>query len=105
MNALGIAAEKEKRSCCMPPYKISVTYLADLKSGDSGVVTAIHGDESFRGKMLPLGIVPGTNIEVINGGHGRPFVLKVRDTRLMLDWKIVQKIAVSILSSAGKRRV
>jgi len=104
VHLMDLAAKKEKRSCCFSPRSVGTACLADLKSGAGGIVTALHGGEEFRGKMLPLGIVPGEEIKIINGGRGQPYVLQVGETRLMLSWEIVRKISVSVLPSPAQRR-
>jgi len=104
VSLLDPAAIKEKRSCCFPPQSSGTTCLADLKSGAGGIVAALHGGEEFRSKMIPLGIVPGEEIKIINGGRGQPYVLKIGETRLMLSWEMVRKISVSALPSPVQRR-
>ena len=91
----GVVQSKEKRFFGAPSPGAGVRYLSGLRTGDSGVITALHGDEQFRCKMLSLGIVPGTSVTIVNGGDGQPFILKVGDARLMLSWGMVQKVAVS----------
>lgn len=98
-----VALGKEKQSCRMPTRSAGVTFLSDLRTGDSGVVMSLHGGGGFRSKMLSLGIIPGNKISIINGGCGQPFVIKMGDTRLMLGWGMAQKVAVSAVTSDAQR--
>lgn len=52
--------------------------------------------------MLSLGLVPGTEITIVSGGQGQPYVLKVGDARLMLGWGMAQKVAVTTVTSAQR---
>lgn len=98
MAVPGVAQRKEKSFLGVFSPGAGVCYLRDLKTGNGGVITALHGDEQFRCKMLSLGVVPGTRISVVNGGDGQPFILKVGDSRLILSWGMAQKVAVSAVT-------
>lgn len=96
MGILGIALKKEKQNNRLSPTDSAGTYLSELKTGDRGTVTALHGCVDFREKMLSLGIVPGINFTVLNGGSGQPFLLRIGDTRLMLGKGMANKVIVSV---------
>lgn len=54
-------------------------------AGRTVEVTKVLGDESFRGRIMSLGLVPGVFLRVLSGGSGCPLVIAVSDSRLMLD--------------------
>jgi len=43
----------------------SETYLSDLQSGDTGVITKVHGHGSFRKRITEMGFVRGKKVRVI----------------------------------------
>ncbi len=68
--------------------------LALLRAGESGVVSRMTGDEEFRSKMLALGILPGKNITVARGGKHQPFILRIDESRVMVDWNLLSRIYI-----------
>ena len=46
----------------MPP-------LQDLRPGESATLTEVHGQRSFRRRLLELGLVPGTEVRLLR--HSR----------------------------------
>lgn len=53
--------------------------LADLKPGETGIVTALHVSGADRRRMMDLGIVPGTSITaVLRSPLGDPTAYRVR---------------------------
>ncbi len=58
--------------------------LADLKSGESGVIITLEAGKHLNARLSTLGFTPGVEIHMShNYGHG-PIVVKVRDTRIAL---------------------
>ena len=74
--------------------------LSRVAAGSTVTVAAVHGDDSFRGRMIGIGIVPGVAVSVLEGGPRRPFLLATAGGRFMLDWMSVQKIEVRGCSGA-----
>ncbi len=68
--------------------------LAILRAGESGVVSRMTGDEEFRSKMLALGILPGKTIMVARGGKHQPFILRIDESRIMVDWNLLSRIYI-----------
>jgi Fe2+ transport system protein FeoA len=68
--------------------------LSTLKSGDCGMVRRLDGDEEFRTKMIALGIIPGKTIMVTRGEKHQPYVLRVDESRVMMDWRTLGQIYV-----------
>jgi Fe2+ transport system protein FeoA len=69
--------------------------LCDLRSGDCGTVQRLEGGEDFRCKMMALGIVPGKTVTVTRGEKHQPYVLRVDDSRVMVDWGTLGRIHVN----------
>ncbi|MCS7177814.1 MAG: FeoA family protein [Anaerolineae bacterium] len=58
--------------------------LSALRGGEVGVVAALSGGHSLRGRMLAFGLTPGAEVTVLqNYGHG-PMMVQVRGTRVAL---------------------
>lgn len=58
--------------------------LADLKSGETGIITSLDAGKRLNARLSTLGFTPGVEIHMShNYGHG-PIVVKVRDTRIAL---------------------
>jgi Fe2+ transport system protein FeoA len=70
------------------------TPLSEVPAGNAVEVTRLLGDEVFRTRTMALGIVPGAVLSVVSGGGGRPLVLAVSGSRLLLDAGSSQSILV-----------
>ncbi len=77
------------------------TPLCSLRSGECGTVRRLDGGEDFRCKMLALGIIPGKTVTVARGEKHQPYVLRVDESRVMVDWGTLGQIYVD--SGAGER--
>ncbi|MDD9944687.1 MAG: FeoA family protein [Myxococcales bacterium] len=74
--------------------------LSDLSVGESARVLRLEGPRLFRRRLMELGLVPGTEVEVVNVAPlGDPIELEVRDCRL----SIRRDEGEQILVSADKR--
>ena len=59
--------------------------LSSLPPGSSGTVTAIEVAPEHRGRLLEMGLLPGTRIEVVRYAPlGDPVEIKVRGYNLSL---------------------
>lgn len=82
---------------------VAETPLSTLKSGDCGIVQRLEGGEAFRGKMLALGIIPGKTITVARGEKCQPYILRIDDCRVMMDWRTLGRIYVQPASNCRRR--
>jgi Fe2+ transport system protein FeoA len=57
-------------------------------------VTRILGDESFRGRIMAMGIMPGASVSVVGGGAKQPLLIALPGSRCVLDWRSSKMIAV-----------
>jgi ferrous iron transport protein A len=64
--------------------------LLKLKQGDKAIVTALPADERNLHKLLVFGVLPGTEIEVLQVFPG--YVIAVGNTMLALDHEIAGSI-------------
>lgn len=76
--------------------------LSALRAGERGVVSRLRGDEGFRGKMLSLGIFPGTEVMVAGGGEHQPAIVQVGPCRVMMDCQSTGQIYIK--TTPGQQR-
>ena len=68
--------------------------LSEVKNGQKvklGQVLAGHG---LNHRLASMGLIPGTELTVINNRHPGPFVISVKNSRLILGRGIAHKITV-----------
>lgn len=67
--------------------------LDQLKPGQSGIVSAVGGEGPLRLRLLDMGIIPGTRIEVQKvAPMGDPIQLRLRGYELTLRLEDAAKI-------------
>ena len=83
--------------------------LADLTVGTEASVTQVTGSGSFRRRLLELGILPGTRVELIGiAPLGDPLELLVRGSSLSIrrvDAAAVEVDAAESAARADEQRV
>lgn len=68
--------------------------LSTISEGRRAVLKKISGGRQLRGRLAALGLLPGTELEVIqNSGHG-PFVVAVRGSRIVIGRGMASRIEV-----------
>ena len=68
--------------------------LSMVNEGHTAVLRDIEGGRQLKGRLAALGLLPGTELEVIqNSGHG-PFVVSVRGSRIVIGRGMAAKITV-----------
>lgn len=69
--------------------------LTIIKAGRRVLLIAVDAGQGLQGRLAAMGLVPGVEIEVLrNSAHG-PFLIKVKDSRIMLGRGMAQKIVVA----------
>jgi Fe2+ transport system protein FeoA len=68
--------------------------LSFVKSGERVRIAAIDSGDTCRCKLAEMGMLPGTEIEVIANSSSGPFIVGVKGSRIMLGRGIAQKILV-----------
>ena len=59
--------------------------LSDLKIGESGVVTAVHGEGAVRRRLFDMGITPGAGVYLRKKAPlGDPIEIAIRGYELTL---------------------
>ncbi len=68
--------------------------LAQMKHGQTGVVTAINGDARYMSRITSIGITPGCTISIVKNDKNRPVIVYTRDTMIALNEKECNNIEV-----------
>lgn len=69
--------------------------LTIVQSGKRVYVVGMTGGGGLRGRLAAMGLVPGTQIEVIRNLSPGPVIINVRGSRIMLGHGMAQKIMVA----------
>ena len=70
--------------------------LADLVPGESGVIAGIVGDPAIARRLMELGLVSGTPVEVVRRAPlGDPVELRVREIHLSIRRSEASRIRVT----------
>ena len=71
--------------------------LDDLSPGESGVVLRVGGEPSVARRLMELGLVPGTTVEVVRRAPlGDPVELRLRQVHLSIRRSEAAHIHVTI---------
>ena len=69
--------------------------LNELKTGSSGIITAVGGDGPLRCRLLDMGLIPHTRVTLQKvAPMGDPIEIRVRGYELTLRLEEAQKIEV-----------
>ena len=69
--------------------------LNELKTGSSGIITAVGGDGPLRCRLLDMGLIPHTRVNLQKvAPKGDPIEIRVRGYELTLRVEEAQKIEV-----------
>ena len=69
--------------------------LNELKTGSSGIITAVGGDGPLRCRLLDMGLIPHTRVTLQKvAPMGDPIEIRVRGYELTLRAEEAQKIEV-----------
>ena len=69
--------------------------LNELKTGTSGIITAVGGDGALRCRLLDMGLIPRTRVTLQKvAPMGDPIEIRVRGYELTLRVEDAQKITV-----------
>lgn len=68
--------------------------LTMVREGGKAIMRSVAGGQEVRGRLAALGLLPGTELEVIrNSGHG-PFVVGVKGSRVVIGRGMAARIEV-----------
>jgi len=80
--------------------------LAEIRIGQVVTVEHVAGEGSFRRRLMELGLVPGTRVEVVGiAPLGDPMELLVRGGSLSIRRAEAEGVAVTLGGAASAERV
>ncbi len=75
--------------------------LADVAPGTRATIASVGGERAFRRRLLELGLLPGTSVEVLRVAPlGDPLELLVRGCHLSIRRR--EAAALELTSAAGE---
>lgn len=69
--------------------------LSTVRSGDKVRLAGIEAGRSLNSRLSAMGLVPNVEITVVSNGYPGPFVITVKNSKVMLGRGMAQKIMVS----------
>jgi len=77
-----------------PELRIRLMPLAMAISGREVTLVDVDAGRGLRQRLADMGLVPGTVMRVVSNGGNGPFVVAVKETRIMLGRGMARKILV-----------
>ena len=68
--------------------------LSQVKNGETVKLARIDAGRGLSSRLAAMGLVADVEITVVNNNHPGPFVISVRDSKMMLGRGMAQKIMV-----------
>jgi ferrous iron transport protein A len=68
--------------------------LSMVKTGDTVKLVKINAGQGLNHRLAAMGLVPNVKITVVKSGHPGPFVVIVKDCKMMLGRGVAHKIMV-----------
>jgi ferrous iron transport protein A len=73
-----------------PPTRL----LSATKAGEVVRMVQIDAGRSLKSRLTALGLLPESELTVVSNGHPGPFILIVKDAKVVLGRGAAQKITV-----------
>jgi len=90
-----IAAQCQRRRKCSPRSIPVGTPLSETCCNGRVRVCAINGDRQTCAKMANLGVLPGSEIELLCKGGGQQCMIKINESTISLDAPTAANILVA----------
>ena len=68
--------------------------LSKVQAGETVKLASIKAGRGMNSRLASMGLVPNVEITVINTSHPGPFVISVKNTKMMLGRGMAHKIMV-----------
>jgi len=66
-----------------------------VKAGEKVILVSIDAGQGLKSRLTAMGLVPNVEITVLNNSHPGPFVISVKDSRMILGKGMARKIVVT----------
>ena len=70
--------------------------LSKLEAGQTARVVNIDAGQGLKSRLTAMGLVPNTKVTVVRVGRPGPYVIRVKNSRIMLGRGMAHKIIVSL---------
>ena len=74
--------------------EVQLRPLSSAKVGESVRIAKINGGRGLNSRLSSMGILPNTVVKVVSNNSWGPFVLDVRDSKVMLGRGAASKIMI-----------
>lgn len=68
--------------------------LSMVKAGETVKLNKVNAGRGFKSRLASMGLLPNVEITVVRSGHPGPFVISVKDSKMMLGRGVANKIMV-----------
>jgi len=68
--------------------------LSMVGAGQTVKLVSINAGQALNSRLTAMGLVPNVEITVVSSGHPGPFVISVKDSKMMLGRGMAHKIMV-----------
>ena len=69
--------------------------LSMVQPGQKVRLVAVRAGRGLRARLAEMGLIPGVELEVINSGSAGPFIVAIKQSRIMLGRGMAHRIVVS----------
>ena len=69
--------------------------LSTIRSGEKVSLAGIEAGRGLNSRLMAMGLVPNVEITVVSNSHPGPFVIMVKNAKVVLGRGMAQKIMVS----------
>ena len=68
--------------------------LTMVKSGEKVTLVKVTAGRGLVGRLTAMGLVPGVELSVVNDSGRGPFIIAIKDTKIMLGHGMAHRIEV-----------
>ena len=68
--------------------------LSTVATGDTAWLVHVEAGRGLNSRLASMGFVPDVKIRVVSNGHPGPFVIIIKDIKMVLGRGVAQKILV-----------
>ena len=68
--------------------------LSTVGAGKTVKLVSVNAGQALNSRLASMGLVANVEITVVNSGHPGPFVISVKDSKMMLGKGVAHKIMV-----------
>jgi len=66
-----------------------------VKAGETVKLTRVNAGRGLNIRLASMGLLPNVTLTVVTNGHPGPFVISVKDSKMVLGRGVADKIMVS----------